>query len=107
ECAPVLRSSNRAFDQGWNGTSPGFRSAARSCTYLLLLGSHTPDRSGLPSGNRGAGAERFGFPSGVRGMLARGTFTHWAWTGAHARARAAMEEAIIFFIFSLPKVAAD
>src|SRR5438132_7635077 len=30
--------------------------------------SHKPDRSGLPSAVRGAGAVRFGFPSAVRGM---------------------------------------
>jgi len=37
-----------------------------------------PDRSGLPSGNRGKGAERFGSPSGIREMLAGGTFTRCA-----------------------------
>ena len=29
---------------------------------------HRPERSGLPSGARGAGAARFGLPSGVRGI---------------------------------------
>ena len=29
---------------------------------------HKPERSGLPSGVRGAGAARFGLPSAVRGI---------------------------------------
>src|SRR5262245_57134173 len=41
-----------------------------------------PERSGLPSGVRGAGAARFTLPSGVRGKLAVGWFNHCAEAGA-------------------------
>ena len=37
---------------------------------------HRPERSGLPSGARGAGAARFGLPSGVRGIPGVGWFNH-------------------------------
>src|SRR6266566_1264911 len=104
ECEPLLRSSNSALAQAWNGTSSGFRSAARFCTYLPL-GCQIPDRSGLPSGNRDAGAEKFGLPSGVRGIAAGGAFTHCARTGAQTRTRIAMEEAIDNVLISSPKVA--
>src|SRR5439155_1013431 len=40
--------------------------------------SQIPERSGLPSGVRGAGAVRFGFPSGIRGTPAVGYFSHCA-----------------------------
>src|SRR5947207_13063524 len=49
-------------------------------------GFQTPDRSGLPSGSRGAGAERFGLPSAPRGMGAGGTFAHCAKTGEENKA---------------------
>src|SRR5437016_14042879 len=62
--------------------------------YLLPLGSQIPDRSGWPSGNRGAGAERFGLPSGARGIAGAGTFTHCACAGAQIRTRIAMDWAI-------------
>src|SRR5437773_5406182 len=42
---------------------------------------HNPDRSGLPSGDRGAGAERLGLPSAVRGTSACLTFSHCAKAG--------------------------
>src|ERR1700688_3168823 len=74
ECDPSARSSASALAQGWNGTSPGLRSTARLTTYLLPLGSQIPDRSGCPSGDRGAGAERFGLPFGKRGIAGGGTF---------------------------------
>ena len=45
-------------------------------------GFQTPERSGLPSGSRGAGADMFGLPSVVRGMVERGTLLHCAETGA-------------------------
>src|SRR5262249_57770827 len=35
-----------------------------------------PDRSGLPSGARGVGADRLGLPSAVFGMLVCLTFSH-------------------------------
>src|SRR6476646_1596371 len=37
---------------------------------------HTPDKSGLPSGVRGTGAVRFGFPSAVRGIPGVGKLSH-------------------------------
>src|SRR5207244_10739740 len=37
-----------------------------------------PERSGLPSGVLGAGAERFGFPSRVRGIPGVGWRSHCA-----------------------------
>src|SRR5262249_6537693 len=37
-----------------------------------------PERSGFPSGALGAGAERFGFPSRVRGIPDVGWRNHWA-----------------------------
>src|ERR1700682_2933553 len=92
ECDPSLRSSKSALAQGWNGTSSGFMSAARLWTYLPL-GSQMPDRSAWPSGNRGAGAERLGLPSGVRGTAVGGTFTHCAQTGAQVKKTIATEEA--------------
>src|SRR2546426_3670065 len=62
ECEPSARSSTSALAQGINGTSPGLRSAAMSRMYLAPPDSQTPDRSGWPSGDRGAGAERLGLP---------------------------------------------
>src|SRR5579863_4946313 len=75
ECDPSSRCSYRVLAHGWKGTSPGFRSAAMSRTYLLALGSQMPERSGWPSAARGAGAERL--------TLApfEGRFFHWAASG--------------------------
>src|SRR5688572_20238909 len=39
---------------------------------------HSPFKSGLPSGRRGAGAVRFGLPSAVRGIRGSGCFSHCA-----------------------------
>src|SRR2546428_8418460 len=64
ECEPSARWSTSALAQGINGTSPGLRSAAMSRMYLAVPDSQTPDRSGWPSGDCGAGAERLGLPSG-------------------------------------------
>src|SRR4051812_23884061 len=50
---------------GW--ISSGFKSAAMLREYLGEILVHSPDRSGLSSSVRGAGAARFGLPSGVRG----------------------------------------
>jgi len=41
-----------------------------------------PDKSGLPSTVRGAGADRFGLPSGRRGIPGVGYTIHWALTDA-------------------------
>src|SRR5947199_7181388 len=72
------------------GTSSGFRSEAMLFRYFggtpVLAGPrfgihHNPDRSGLPSGDRGAGRERLGLPSAVRGTFACLTFSHCAKAG--------------------------
>src|SRR5690349_7567849 len=81
--ASVIRSLVRAWAQGWMGNSPGLKSAARLVMYLwfCLSACQIPERSGLPSDFRGAGAERSGLPSFVRGMPLVGTFSHWADAG--------------------------
>src|SRR5690242_9200378 len=89
ECEPSVRWSYSALAHGWNGTCSGFRSAAMLRTYLFSFGSQMPDRSGLPSRVRGAGAERFTFPSVVRGMPVVGSFVHWPHSGAASRHTAA------------------
>src|SRR5437868_6878749 len=77
------RCLNNAAAQGCRGTSSGFRSAAMLFRYFggtpvlaaPIAGIHQiPDRSGFPSGPRGAGAARFGL-----GFL---TFSHCATAGA-------------------------
>src|SRR6185436_9930372 len=50
--------------------------------YLGEILFHRPERSGLPSGVRGAGAARFGLPSGERGIPVVGCVSHCAATGA-------------------------
>src|SRR5580765_2765161 len=62
--------------------SSGFRSAATLREYFGEILNHRPDRSGLPSGVRGAGAARFGLPSAVRGIPGVGWVSHCAATGA-------------------------
>src|SRR5579872_443846 len=42
----------------------------------------TPDRSGLPLEARGAGADKLGLPSLVRGAPGSRVFSHCAWTPA-------------------------
>src|SRR5580693_7490256 len=69
--------------QGWKGTS--FRSAAMLIRYFRPGTSQTPPKSGVPSGNRGALAERSALPSFVRGTPALGTFSHCAETGMHVQ----------------------
>src|ERR1022692_319949 len=54
-----------------------FRSEAIS-RRNRVLGFQTPERSGWPSGVRGAGADRFVLPSGVCGTFGGGTWTHCA-----------------------------
>src|SRR5207249_11278753 len=76
ECEPSARWSTSVLAQGINGTSPGLRSAAMSRMYLALPVSQTPDRSGRPSVDCGAGAVRFGLPSGLFGIPPARTFTH-------------------------------
>src|SRR5437879_8865756 len=78
-CRSSARCRTKAWAQGW--ISPGFRSAATLRSYLSEILCHRPDRSGLPSAVRGAGAVRFGLPSAVRGMTDVGRVTHWAESG--------------------------
>src|SRR5205085_10112462 len=59
-----------------------FRSAAILREYFGEILFHRPERSGLPSSVRGAGAARLGLPSGVRGIPGVGWFNHWAASGA-------------------------
>ena len=59
-----LRSRNNVSTQPWTG----FRSA----TTLREILVQRPEKSGLPSGVRGAGAARSGLPSAVRGNTTRG-----------------------------------
>jgi len=42
----------------------------------------------------GAGAERFGFPSAVRGIPALGYFSHWAEPGAEVEDRRTAHAAV-------------
>ena len=59
-----------------HGTSP--------CPHGRLLDAaviHSPERSGLPSAVRGAGADRSGAPAAVRGRSAVRSFTHCAPSG--------------------------
>src|SRR5688572_12805784 len=64
--------------------SPGLRFKAMSKNCLRVGPqsrhgvAHKPERSGLPSGDLGAGAARFGLPSGKRGMPGVGVFNHCA-----------------------------
>src|SRR5262245_55261307 len=76
------------------GTSSGFRSAAMLFRYFggtpVFAGPrlgihHIPDRSGLPSGARGTGADRFVLPSADRGTFVCLTFSHCARAGVADR----------------------
>src|SRR5262245_42435511 len=50
--------------------------------YPKPFSRHTPDRSGVPSAVRGAGAVRLGLPSGVRGRPGVEYLNHCAPSGA-------------------------
>src|SRR5213593_2827932 len=94
-CTPVWRSSSSALAQGWYGMSSTFRLAAMFAGWppYVFSGLQIPDRSGLPSGNRGAGADRF--------AATGGTFVHCACRGAHTRTRTVtMEKAMMAFMDS-------
>src|SRR6185369_2323754 len=63
--------------------SSGPQTRGASASFVRLQGasvSHRPEKSGLPSGARGAGAARLAFPSAVRGMFFVGYRSHWATT---------------------------
>src|SRR5262245_5916238 len=57
-------------------------SASGSFGQLELSVSQMPEKSGLPSGVFGVGADKLGFPSGVFGTFAVGYFNHWPKTVA-------------------------
>src|SRR5260370_42049497 len=66
--------------------SLGLRSAAIFRRYGLFIGPRQmPDRSTLPSAVRGTGADRFGLPSGVRGMPGVLIVSHCAAKGADSK----------------------
>src|SRR5688500_563209 len=69
-CPTVSRAQGRI--------SPGLRSAAMLRAYFGEAFTQSPDRSGLPSGARGDGAARFGFPSAVRGIAGVRCASHCA-----------------------------
>src|SRR6266436_6417315 len=72
------------------------------CPYTVIGARQMPDRSGLPSGVRGRGAERSALPSGVRGMPGLLKLRHCAGAGAHSKsvkaARATAAGNSFFFI---------
>src|SRR6185295_2283186 len=70
-------------------------SAAMFWRYLPSATRQIPDMSGLPSAAFGAGAARFGFPSGSRGVLGRGRLAHWA-------SSMAIRSAFMFLPYLLP-----
>src|SRR5215471_3281938 len=98
-CAPLIRSLVSASAQGWMGSSPGLKSAARLLRYFVLIPNcQIPERSGLPSGFRGAGAVRSDLPSLVRGIPLARTFSHWAAEGTLAIVKsAATSEPVLRF----------
>src|SRR5215510_13592143 len=63
-------------------------------------GCHNPDISGWPSAVFGAGADRFGLPSGVRGIPAVGYLSHCG-VGDAAITNAAMNIAKAFMAILL------
>src|SRR2546427_6321757 len=66
------------------------------CVYTLFLGPRQmPDRSGLPSAVFGTGADRFGLPSGVRGIPGVVYFSHCAAKGTVSKTAAASSLAFI------------
>src|SRR5262245_40392502 len=85
QCNPAARSSKIALADGWNGTG-SFRSFVRSLKYPIG-GFQTPEKSGLPSGKRGAGADRSGLPSVVRGIALAGTLLHHGWANSGCDSR--------------------
>src|SRR5215467_13743833 len=86
---PLLacRSSNRAFAAGVHGTTTP--SASMLTSHLPLVVIQMPDRSGCPSAAFGAGALRFGWPFGRRGMPGVGYPIHCAAAVAESTAQSA------------------
>src|SRR5215468_5437987 len=82
---PRFAKERLTFSTAQGRTSVGLRSAAIFMRYLPALMPQTPDKSGFPSEVRGAGAFRFGLPSGVRGMPGVGYLIHCAGAGVETR----------------------
>src|SRR5579859_2131709 len=86
--------------------SPGLRSPTLRTAILPTAVStavyHSPDKSGLPSGVRGAGAVRFGLPSAVRGMPGVGYFNHCAFTGVVSADNTIARTTVFKFYLLLP-----
>src|SRR6188474_3824875 len=85
-------------------------SAPMSASSLVFVVCQIPERSGLPSAVRGAGAERFGRPSGKRGIPGVGYLIHCADTAfetARTNAPIAMMRDMLwlFFVIFVPVVA--
>src|SRR2546425_6706439 len=68
----------------------------RSRNHLSSGPLQIPDRSGLPSGVFGAGAERFALPSGIRGIPGVGYCTHCAEAGTNVAATTIDVRSFIF-----------
>src|SRR5579862_544274 len=104
-----LRFSETAFAQGWGLIA----SMAFPLSPAAAVSSRQmPERSGLPSAVRGAGAERFGLPSGRRGMPGALRSNHCAAAGDDAVnearvARAAIAHAFAGLMFLILRRAAE
>src|SRR5262249_15811967 len=97
------RSLYKAAAQGWRGAPP--ISPARFCKYLPSAVRHKPDKSGLPSASFGAGADKIGLPSGVRGVFGSVTATHWADTAEVIAKEMVMSRRVgIYLLTFLPRV---
>src|SRR5438128_10259360 len=90
------RSLYKAAAQGCIGAPPG--PAARSCSSRLSAARQSPDRSGLPSTAFGAGADKIGLPSGVRGVFGSFTFTHWANAATFIATTTAISRILLMFL---------
>jgi hypothetical protein len=56
---------------------------------------HIPEKSGLPSGNRGVGAAMFTLPSAFRGTPAVGYPIHWAAKEVETSSAPSMTNAVV------------
>ena len=79
--SPSLNPAPTSRNVATGGPSAGGVGAGAACPRCPPAARtlvHMPDRSGLPSANFGAGAVRFGLPSGVLGVFAAGYGGHCA-----------------------------
>src|SRR5262245_51695228 len=89
-------SASRFF---WSCAAHGRNGRFRVSGLVVII--HTPEKSGLPSEARGAGAVRFGFPSAPLGMP-WGYSGHWADSEEDNAARVANSAVMNRFISVLP-----